>query len=275
MLRTTLLMLAAMSLIPAGDLAAKLLTGQGTATPAFVAWSRFALGALMVWPFVPKGALALLRDWRIWFRALLIAGGISSIQVALKHAPIADVFAAFFVGPIVSFVLSALFLGEKVTAARAALLGLGFAGVLLVVRPGLGGDPALLWAVLAGVFYGAYLTASRWLADLGHPRQLILTQLVVGAIVLAPAGLRDLPQPDLATGTLVLASAGLSMLGNLLLVMAYGRAPAARLAPLVYVQLVAATGLGWLAFGDLPDPLAWGGLALVAGAGLASALLRR
>ena len=275
MMQTTIVMLLAMSLIPAGDLAAKLLTGSGAASPLFVAWSRFALGALMVLPFVPAGAMRLLRDWRIWLRASFIIGGITSIQMALRSAPIADVFAAFFVGPIISFALSALLLGERITAMRAALLAIGFVGVVLVVRPGFGGNPALLWAMLAGSFYGAFLTASRWLADVGRPRQLVLTQLVAGALVLAPVGLSDLPVLTGKTVVLTLASAGFSMLGNLLLIVAYARAPAAKLAPMVYFQLIAATALGWITFGDLPDGLAWAGLALVAGAGLISALLRR
>lgn len=229
----------------------------------------------MILPFVRAPALALLRDWRVWLRALLLAGGILSIQSALKTEPLANVFAAFFVGPILSYALSALWLREPVTWTRSALMLVGFLGVLLVVRPGLGGSPGLLLALLAGCFYGAFLTASRWLSHLGTPLALSFTQLAIAGLVLTPFGIANLPALDIETAGLTLASAMGSMLGNLLLLVAYARAPATRLAPLVYFQLIAAAGLGWAVFGDLPDLWTWAGLSLVLGAGLVSALLRR
>lgn len=273
--RAILIMFLAMSLIPAGDMAGKLLTGQHGVSPVFVAWSRFALGLLVILPFVRAPALALLRNWRVWLRALLLAGGILSIQSALKTEPLANVFAAFFVGPILSYALSALWLREPVTWTRSALMLVGFLGVLLVVRPGLGGSPGLLLALLAGCFYGAFLTASRWLSHLGTPLALSFTQLAIAGLVLTPFGIANLPALDMQTAGLTLASAMGSMLGNLLLLVAYAYAPATRLAPLVYFQLIAAAGLGWAVFGDLPDLWTWAGLSLVLGAGLVSALLRR
>jgi len=63
-------------------------------------------------------------------------------------------------------------------------------------------------------------------------------------------------------------------MGNLLLLYAYQLVPATRIAPLVYFQLVAAVGLGWLIFNDLPDIWTWTGLVVILTAGLASARLR-
>jgi drug/metabolite transporter (DMT)-like permease len=273
--QAVLIMFIAMSMIPAGDMAGKLLSFGLGVSPAFVAWSRFALGAVMVLPFVPRSAWRLLRDWRVWFRALLLAFGILSIQTALKSEPLSDVFAAFFIGPILSFVLSALFLREPAGLWRSVLMMIGFLGVLLVVRPGFSGSAGLGWAVLAGCFYGTYLTASRWLSHLGRPIELIFSQLIIATFVTLPLGLATLPQFSLEIVGLTVTSAGFSMLGNLLLLYAYAHAPSTKLAPLVYFQLIAATGLGWLVFDDLPDAVTWAGLALVIGAGLTSAALRR
>lgn len=275
MWQATLIMFIAMSMIPAGDMAGKLLSFGLGGSPAFIAWSRFALGAVMVLPFAPRSAWRLLRDWRVWFRALLLTFGILSIQTALKTEPLSNVFAAFFIAPILSFALSALFLREPAGLVRTALMVVGFLGVLLVVRPGFGGSAGLGWAVLAGCFYGTYLTASRWLSHLGRPIELIFSQLIIAATVTLPLGLLNLPNFTPGIVGLTVTSAGFSMLGNLLLLYAYAHAPATRLAPLVYFQLIAATGLGWLVFGDLPDAVTWAGLALVIGAGLTSAALRR
>ncbi len=275
MLQAVIIMFIAMSMIPAGDLCGKLLTGSGLAPPVFVAWSRFVIGAALLLPFAPRGSLRLLKDWRIWLRAALLTGGILSIQTALKTEAIADVFAAFFIGPVISYVLSVVVLGERSTPLRALLMAAGFCGVLLVVRPGFGGSANLLYAVLAGTFYGCFLTASRWLAHLGTPVELSFTQLLLSATFLMPLGLANLPQPSLPTAALTFGSAVFSMAGNLLLLYAYSRTEASRLAPTVYFQLIAAVLLGWAVFGQLPDLLTWAGLVVVISAGIASASLRR
>lgn len=273
-LRALPLMLLAMTLIPAGDTAGKLLGAAGV-SPLFTAWSRFALGALMVLPFamwiMPR---ALLGDWRIWLRGMLLAFGIVSILTALTTEPIANVFGAFFIGPILAYLLSAWLLKEGFSTLRIALLLMGFLGVLLVVRPGFGMTPGLGFAVLAGLFYGGFLTTSRWLSDVAHPGALLLSQLTVGALVLAPFGLMALPVFTLHITTLTFGSAVGSMFGNLFLILALRMAPASRLAPFVYTQLVSATMLGWAVFGVLPDALTLAGLAILLMSGLATLALR-
>jgi drug/metabolite transporter (DMT)-like permease len=273
-LRALPLMLLAMALIPSGDAAGKLLSEAGVA-PVFTAWSRFALGAALLAPFVlhltpPR----LFLDWRVWLRGGLIVGGIVSILTALRTEPIANVFGAFFVGPMVAYLLSVWLLREAFSAARVALLVVGFAGVVLVVKPGFGMTPGLGFAVLAGLFYGAYLTASRWLAELARPRAMLISQLVVGALVLAPLGLPAMPEITGRVAALTLASALGSMLGNLCLILALRMAPATRLAPFVYTQLIAATVLGWAVFGVWPDALTLAGLAILLVSGLATLGLR-
>jgi drug/metabolite transporter (DMT)-like permease len=274
MLRAILIMFVAMSLIPAGDSAGKILTSTMGVAPVYVAWSRFAVGALVLLPFTPSGTLTLLGDWRIWLRASMLAGGITSIQFALQTTDIATVFAAFFVGPLVSYILAAFFLKETISTLRSLLILLGFCGVLLVVRPGMGGEPGVIWAVMAGTFYGIFLTMSRWLSGAGSPIALTISQLVICTLLLMPWGLAYLPAMDVTVAGLTTLSAVFSMLGNLLLLYAYRIAPATRLAPLVYLQLIAAVLLGWMIFDALPDAWTWAGLVLIIGAGLASARLR-
>lgn len=167
--KAVLIMFIAMSMIPAGDTEAKLLTSNHSAQPVFVAWSRFAIGTVAIAPFIPGMTWKLFADWRIWMRALILPAGITSIQYALKSEPIADVFAAFFIGPIFSYVLSVVFLRERVTWLRTALMLVGFMGVLLVVRPGFGNSSGLFFAVIAGLCFGMYLTTSRWLSTLAPP----------------------------------------------------------------------------------------------------------
>lgn len=273
------LMVAAMSLIPLGDAAGKVLTGGYGAAPGFVAFARFGVGAAMVlallggrvhWP--------LYRDGRVWLRAALIAAGIACILSALRTEPLGTVFGAFFVGPLVSFALSVRFLGERAGRAQIACLIAGFAGVLLIVRPGLDASPGLLFALAAGVFYGAFLAASRWIGGIAPPRQLMLSQTLLGTAMLAPlglAGLHTLPPMDGPVAGLLLVSGIASASGNLLLILAYRRAAATVLAPFVYTQLASATALGWLVFGEVPDRITAIGMAVIVVAGLGTLLARR
>ncbi len=277
MVKTMALMFVAMSMIPMGDTAGKLLVSQYGFNPFFLAWSRFGLGALMILPFLPRTQLdpRLFLDWRIWLRGGLITAGISSILTALQTEPLPNVFGAFFVGPILSYGLSVWLLKEKITRLQTLLLLLGFIGVLLVVKPGFGMTRGLGFAVLAGLCYGSFITANRWLSTVTNPKMLLLSHLTIGAVALAPVGLTHIPEFDFQITGLTLISAFASMLGNLLLILASGRAPASKLAPMVYFQLIAATTLGWLVFGDFPDLLTLLGLGVLVTSGFAPFLLQK
>ncbi|MFC7704390.1 DMT family transporter [Plastorhodobacter daqingensis] len=270
------LMLLAMALIPAGDTAGKLLTDDLGAAPLFVAWSRFALGAVLLVPFLRGAGLSpgLLVDWRIWLRGVLVVAAIVAMITALSTESLANVFGAFFVGPILSYFLSALFLGERIHRGQTLMLFLAFLGVLVVVRPGFGMSLGTGLGLLGGVFYGSFLVTSRWLSGVARPRALLLSQLVIGALVLAPFALPRLPEFSAPVLWLTLASALGSMLGNLALVFAYRHAPASRLAPLVYAQLLAATAYGYAVFGDWPDAFTLLGLTVLMAAGAGSFLIR-
>jgi drug/metabolite transporter (DMT)-like permease len=276
LLGSVALMFVAMSLIPMGDAAGKLLTTRHGVSPGFVAFARFAVGAAMIFAFCGgRAEWRLYRDWRVWARAALVAGGIACIMVALRTEAMATVFGAFFVGPIFSYLLSVVFLGERVTRLQSLLLALGFAGVLLVVRPGTGGGTGLWFAVAAGLFYGGYLTMSRWIGGVAAPRQLMLTQTAIGTVLLAPLGVWDVPQMDGTVAWLLIASGVTSASGNLLLVLAYRRSHATVLAPFVYFQLLSATVLGLIVFGTFPDATTLAGLGLVLASGVGTLALRR
>ncbi len=275
MWQALIIMFIAMSMIPAGDTAGKLLTSVHEATPVYVAWSRFALGSLVALPLLRTDTLRLMLNWRVWLRALLLIGGITLIQIALTMAPLADTFAAFFIGPIFSYLLSVLLLGETVTPRRTILMLVGFAGVLLVVRPGFDMNPGLLLAAIAGLCYGGFLTSSRWLSTTGRPGSLLFTQLFLSFVMMTPFAWHSLPTFNPAIITLTATSALFSMGGNFLLLFAYARAPASAMAPYVYFQLIAAVALGYSVFGDLPDAITISGLVLIIGAGIASALSGR
>lgn len=266
----------AMTLIVGGDAAATLLTGAGF-PQTFVAWTRFALAAALLAPLcglVPSD-LAQFRDWRLYLRAVLIVGGILSILTALKSEPMANVFAGFFVGPVVSYFLSAALLGERITPLRTFLLLISFSGVLLVVRPGFGMSAGMGFAILAGCFHGSYLVATRWLAGGFRPRFLLFSQLLIGAILLSPFAFAETPEVTWPIFGLITISALGSAGGNMLLVLVNRTTPAGVVAPLIYSQLLAAMAIGWIVFGQWPDAVSLLGLLVIVTAGISSVWFAR
>lgn len=269
--RVVLMVVSAMVLIVSGDAAAKVLGTYGF-DPVFMAWARFAMAAVIIAPFagLQRGDIAQAADWRLVLRALLIVGGIVCILTALSTTDMATVFGGFFIGPIVAYVLSAILLGERVTLIRSFLLAVSFIGVLIVVRPGFGMTAGMGFAVLAGCLHGSYLVATRWLAGAFRPRFLLLSQLVIGAVVLAPFAIGPLPPITPIAATLITISAMGSAMGNLLLVLVNRTTPASVIAPLIYSQLVVATVLGIVLFAEWPDGPTLIGLAIIAIAGVSS-----
>ena len=274
MLKAMLIMLVAMSAIPAGDAASKILTSDLGVAPTYVVWTRFLIGGLVILPFTWRAGLSVWRDWRVWFRAALIGLGISCITRALQLAPLADVFGAFFIGPLVSFVLSVWLLKEWANIIQAVLVLIGFFGVLFIVRPGFEASAGLGWALLAGCTYGAFLTVSRWLTGSVALGGLMITQMVGPVILVSPLVIGQFPEFTPQIAKLTLISALGSMVGNVLMLFAYKMHEASKLAPFVYCQLISAGVWGWLIFGEWPD--AWGiaGRALIIVAGCTSAVLQ-
>lgn len=271
MVRAVVMVVAAMTMIVGGDMAGKLLTEAGFSA-FFVAWARFALAAVLLFPVcgLKWSDIPALWDWRLILRAALIAGGISCILTALKTEPVANVFGGFFIGPIVSYVLATLLLKEMFSIPRSVLLAISFVGVLIVVRPNAGVSTGMVFAVVAGTFHGCYLVATRWLAGAYRPRFLLWSQLVIGTILLAPFAVSGVPTIGSFAVLLLTLSALGSALGNLLLVLVNRTTPANVIAPLIYSQLIIAAIWGWVVFGQVPDGVTYIGLAVIVVAGAGS-----
>lgn len=264
-----------MLLIPLGDSAGKLMT-QLDVAPVFVAWTRYLIGLVILLPMAfNTKAFRLLLNWRIWLRGCIQVITIVTILSALQTEPIANAYGAFFLGPMVSYLLSVRLLREEGNVGRIILLAVGLGGVFLVVKPGFGMTQGLALAAISGCCYGMFLTASRWVSPFGKPLHVLLSQLVVGTLLMTPLGLSNMPALTLDISGLILWSAVASLCGNLLLVVAYSRAGASILAPFVYMQLVGATAYGWLFFGNWPDWLSALGLAVIFLSGFATLFLRK
>ena len=271
-LSSILILLLAMSLIPMGDVGGKLLTQQGIDS-SFVAWSRFLIGFALLLPIsrLQFAELPALFNFRILTRGFCITGSIYCILTALSTEPIANVFAALFIAPVVSYFLAAVLLKEQITLPRTILLLIGFCGVLVVVKPNADMSIGMLYALLASCFYTGYLICNKWLVKHYRPRFMLISQLFFGSIALAPFGLSSLPETiNTNVSFLVLLSAFGSAFGNLLMVESNRHLPANIVSPFIYTQLFFATFYGIAFFSDWPDSWSMIGLTVIMLSGFSS-----
>lgn len=263
--------------IPLGDTAGKLMFLYTSVDPVFIAWSRYGLGMILVWlVFAGRGFnFSVFKDWRLWLRSGFVTAAVVSILNSIQTEPLANAFAAFFIGPIFAYFGAALLLKEKITWLRTVTLIIAFLGVLIVVRPGISMSFGLVYALMGGMFYAAFLVSTRWLSNTASPRLLLFSNLVMGTVFLTPWGVSSLPQIDFEMSGLILWSAAASAVGNMAIVLSSSLVDGSRIAPLIYMQLIYATLFGIIFFADYPDAWTWVGLAILVSAGFASFFAQR
>jgi hypothetical protein len=152
--------------------------------------------------FGPVGAAGMrTADLRLHtFRGVLHAAGTSLWYEAVVWLPLATMAALGFTGPIFVTVGAVLFLRETVHRRRWAAVGVGFAGMLVIVRPGLVAlNPGILMMLLAVPLLAGSHLVGKVVAGRDDPAVVVLWQSVVGALCLTPLGIWFLADADLAS----------------------------------------------------------------------------
>lgn len=279
-LRGMLLVSLAMLIVPLMDAFAKLLSA--TIPTGQVAGARFLFQTLFMLPLMLwMLGWRSLRPQRFGWHALrgaLLAVATLLFFTALKYMPIANAIAIFFVEPLILTLMSGLFLGEKVGWRRWVAVLVGFAGAMLVIRPSFGeiGWVALM-PVGTAICFASYLALTRALAKGEDPISMQCYTGFFGTLVMAAAiaagsvggvNFLTLVWPTPAELGLMAALGLISTISHLMVVYAYRMAEAAVLAPFQYLEIISATALGLMLFGDFPDALTWLGIAIIVGSGL-------
>lgn len=220
------------------------------------------------------GALARIGDvldrW-VLLRASFEGLGTFLYLAALFNLPLGNVTAINQSSPLFVAVLAMLFLKERVGAARWLAIGAGFAGVLLVIQPGLAGFNAYAWLCLIATLIYAFRDLLTRKVPPATPSILItlatatVVWLMAGGVLLVQGWT---PMQPRDVGLLAIASVLLST-GYYASIAAMRHAELSVVAPFRYVGLLWAVLLGWVVWGDIPNALAWVGIALLIAAGLA------
>ena len=239
-----------------------------------VVWSRFAVFLLFLGPLILRRpahvTAAPARGLQI-LRGCAMLGATVFTAAALIRMPLATVTVLGFVGPFIVTALSALILKENVGWRRWTAIAVGFAGMLIVVRPRAGsasvGWPALL-VLAATLCWSTGVITTRRIAGRTDASTMLVWQAITGFVLSLPFALATWKTPTaLETGWLVVNGC-VNLGGQWLIVRALQLAPVATIAPLAYTVLVWATLLGWLVFGALPDGWTLAGAAVIIGSGL-------
>ncbi|CAB3689738.1 Pseudopaline exporter CntI [Achromobacter mucicolens] len=208
-------------------------------------------------------------------RGIMLATVATCFMTALIWMPLSEATAIYFTAPLIMVALSPWLLGERVRAAQWGAVAAGFAGMLLIVRPG--GDLPLLGTLLmavSAVSYAIFQVLTRKLSNkVPGPVQYAYTAFICLIVTALPAPffLPD-PWPGTADTVIILALGACSGLAQVLLIAAFQRVPAATLAPLNYFQLLLALGFSTFWFQRPPDALALAGMGLIMAAGVFLAL---
>lgn len=228
---------------------------------------RCVFGILVLVPWLlrnGRGALKT-RRWKIYaIRAVTTYTGMVTFFYGLRTVELADANAIQFTGPFFTVILLQIFVGERVGLDRWIAICFGFAGALLIVRPGFEVVvPAMLGIVYTAFAYGASNAATRALSTTEDKNAVVfymfamMLPLSIGPAVLdwTTPGLSDLP----LLGFFLL----IGYLSIHCVTRAYVHAPAAALTPAYYAQLPMVSAMAYAFYAEVPDTLTWIGAAVI------------
>ena len=270
--RGPLLIMTAVALFVVMDTISKYLS-RFYPVPAIV-WARYFFHVLLVVVILgPRLGLGLVRTQRLrvqLLRGLLLAGSTLFFVFAISQMPLAETSSITFIAPVLVTLMGAFFLKEKVEASRWLAVAGGFVGVLIIVRPG---GAVFTWAsmlpICCATSFAGYQILTRKLANLESPYVSIFYSGLVGSVMMS----LTLPYvwiwpQNLYHAFLFVAIGLIGGLSHLVLIKAYDYAPASRLAPFSYTQLIWVTLMGYLVFGHFPDHWSLIGIAVIMASGI-------
>ncbi len=242
--------------------------------PMQVVWARYVVSVIIVTalisPFARPAAYRTRAPGLQAARSMMLLMSTALNFVALQYLQLAETISIVFATPLVIASLSGPFLGEWPGPRRMIAIGVGFLGVLVVMRPGAGALHPAAFLCVAGVFcYAFYNLLTRRLASIDSSETTMVFSGVAGVVLATPLMpfLWTMP-PDWRVWGAMLLMGACGAFGHWLVIGAHKRAPASVLAPFIYSQLIWMLILGWLIFGQWPDGWTLTGGVIVISSGL-------
>jgi len=236
-------------------------------------WVRYALLCVFAWLLVRKrGVRAALHSKRPGlqiFRSLVAVVEGAMFVLAFRYLPLADTHAVAATSPLIVIALGVLFMGERAGPARWLAVAVGFAGVMLIVRPGFRTlDWPLLLPLAGALLWAGYQLLTRLCARWDSPDTSLLWSAVVAFVATSFVGPLEWKWPTPMAWAMMVAIAMVGAVAHYALIKALDYAEAGAVQPYSYTLLVWAAVMGWLVFGDVPDEWTILGAAVVVASGL-------
>jgi drug/metabolite transporter (DMT)-like permease len=243
--------------------------------PVFeVVWLRFLTHSVLMTVLlapVYRWELVRVRSVRLQSVRALMLGSMTALNFwALQYLQLAETGAIQFSVPLLIGLISAWWLHEHLDGRRWCAIVAGFAGVLLVIRPGTQGfHPAILLSVLNSVLYAVFNLLTRRMASTESPASMQLMSAIGATVVTAPFALLQWQTPgDLGTWVLIGTCGLCGGIGHYCVAKAHRYASAAVLGPFLYQQIIYMALWGWLVFAQIPDGFVVAGSLVVVLSGL-------
>lgn len=206
--------------------------------------------------------------WQLLRGSLLIIE-ICFFALALQSVPLGELQAISLVYPLLVTLFSIPLLGEKVGVFRLVAVGVGFAGALIIVRPGgLPMDWGVGFAVIAATLYSLYIVLTRKVSQYDKAPTSLAYTGIIGLVLSSAVGIffwQPMAWPDVA---LVVTMMVTTCLGHGVMIYALSLAPASTVQPFNYFSLPWAIVLSIVVFGHVIDPVSLVGAGIVVAAGL-------
>lgn len=266
-------MVVAMLTIPVVDGMAKYLSADYSAL--FISWARYAFATIIILPIAfLKFGKSILPSENLAahsVRTVFLVLAMTCYFVAISVIPLTTAVTAYFVGPIIAVVLSVIFLKEQITARKLLSLLLGVVGTIFILKPSGNFESGIVLALLAGFFFALYMLATRKASKTSDPVKTLVFQCLLAVLLLSPQAIVTFKFLKIEDLIFFVGMGVFSVVSHFLSIAAFRYADASTLAPLVYVELIATSFIGYIIFSEIPGGatiigallIMFGGLVLV------------
>lgn len=247
-------MLAAVTLLTLMFVVIKQLIAE---LPVFVvALARTFLSLACLLPWLARTGAAGIRTTRTGMHFARAFFGITAfvlIVYALQRLILADAMVLAFTSPFWSILISAVALGEAIRGNRVAAAAVGFCGVVMIVKPQGGIEPAMLLALGSAVMTSSAMVSMKSLSSTEPPTRIVFYFMLFGTLLLVPPAAATWQTPTLGQFGWLALTGLLGVAGQAFLARAYDAGEVGVIAPLDFVRLPVAALMGYVVFRELPD----------------------
>jgi drug/metabolite transporter (DMT)-like permease len=233
-----------------------------------IIWARFFFHCLIT------GGYTLLKydrklllpniSWVLTARSAALFAAVALFYITIHYLPLTTALTLWFIEPFILTILAMIFFRERVNLHQWGAIALGFIGILIAIRPTpTGWHWAYIVGLLAGVAYALFLLLTRAVDSKTPPIASVYQTGLVGCVASTLIVLPSWTQPATVEWIYLVAIGLIAACAHFLIIRAFEVADASTLAPFTYSEVIMATILGFLVFGDSPDLWTYVGLAII------------